>query len=377
MTRMRGWITVLVTVALWVGGAEAQEKQEEEKAKTLAEEIVFFGYVENSYVVNLRGTGGTDVNALRFYDVDEGYTFNMAELSVKKEPSARYPFGFGLVITGGEDVQLNHALGILRDEDDAPGDTEKYDLQEAYLSYRIPVGAGLTVKSGKFVTLLGYEVIESPLNLNFSRSFLFGFAIPLTHVGLLASYPVTDFLSITAGPVLGWDVADDNNGIVSGMGQFSLTPLKDLTTSLNWIVGPEQPDNENDLRWVVDLVANYTGIAKLTLGLNVDIGREDNAAPGGGDATWWGVAAYGAYDWTEKLRTAVRLEYFEDSDGARTGFGDKLGLFGVTATLQYKIWKGLVGRLEYRHDEADETVFKAGRDKGQDTFTVALYYSFF
>src|SRR2546428_8313058 len=26
----------------------------------------------------------------------------------------------------------------------------------------------------------------------------------------------------------------------------------------------------------------------------------------------------------------------------------------TTATAQYKIWKGLVGRLEYRHDEANE-----------------------
>jgi Putative beta-barrel porin-2, OmpL-like. bbp2 len=101
------------------------------------------------------------------------------------------------VLTGGEDVQFNHAIGIFRDEDDTSADTEKSDLQEGYLSYRIPVGAGLTLKGGRLVTLLGYEVIESPNNLNFSRSFLFSFAIPLTHVGLLAFYLLTDTLSMT------------------------------------------------------------------------------------------------------------------------------------------------------------------------------------
>jgi hypothetical protein len=51
--------------------------------------------------------------------------------------------------------------------------------------------------------------------------------------------------------------------------------------------------------------------------------------------------------------------------------------------VQYKIWRGLVGRVEYRHDQADEKVFKirtpglVPTGKSQDTITVALYYSFF
>jgi hypothetical protein len=77
------------------------------------------------------------------------------------------------------------------------------------------------------------------------------------------------------------------------------------------------------------------------------------------------------------LRTAIRLEYFRDADGVRTGFGSDLGVYGATATLQYKIWRGLVGRLEYRHDQADGRVFSAGTNKSQDTVSVSLYYSFF
>jgi len=33
------------------------------------------------------------------------YTFNMAEFSIKKDPSERYPFGYGLTITAGLDAQ--------------------------------------------------------------------------------------------------------------------------------------------------------------------------------------------------------------------------------------------------------------------------------
>jgi Putative beta-barrel porin-2, OmpL-like. bbp2 len=65
-----------------------------------------------------------------------------------------------------------------------------------------------------------------------------------------------------------------------------------------------------------------------------------------------------AYDWTENFRTAVRQEFFRDAAGACTGSGLGTDLWSTTATVQYKIWKGLVGRLEYRHDQSDENVYR-------------------
>jgi hypothetical protein len=404
MARLRKWLVVMavalgvVTSAPAPGPAQTPAPapaKPEEKPKTLWDEITLFGYIENSYVWNLGHTGRDDVNELRFYDFDAGYTFNMVEFSIKKDPTDARPWGFGLVVTGGQDAQKNHAIGIFRDDDDAFPfrNTAKVDLQEAYGSYKIPVGSGLTVKAGKFVTLLGYEVIESPLNLNFSRSFLFGFAIPLTHVGALASYAPFEWLSITAGPVVGWDVADDNNDAMSVMGQIAYTGVKDLTTALNFITGPEQFDKKTNPRTVLDLVATYTGIPKLTLGLNVDYGWEVDEPSLVGtrgsstNAHWWGYAAYAAYDFTDKLRASFRGEYFRDADGARTlavAPGTPVSLWEITATVQYKIWKGLVGRLEYRHDQSvNDKVFKI-RTPGlvptseyQDTITVALHYLFF
>ena len=372
------------------------EDKKEEKPKTLWEEHVLFAYIENSLVWNL-GRSGRDHtnNELRFYDNQDGYTFNIAEFSIKKDPSERYPFGYGLVLTSGIDSQKNHAIGIFRGDTDAYPfrNTAKIDLQEAYASYMIPIGSGLTVKAGKFVTLLGYEVIESPNNLNFSRSFLYSFSIPLTHVGGLLSYSPLPWLSITAGPVVGWDVADDNNSRMSVMGQFAVTAVKDLALTLNWITGPEQFNEDGHPRTVLDFIAAYTGLKNLTLALNVDYGWEysepslvASGTRSGNTASWWGWAGYAAYDWTEKLRTAIRLEYFKDTEGVRTlavSPGTKLDLYEVTATLQYKIWKGLVGRLEYRHDSANEKVFAirapgyVATGKSQDTLTLALYYSFF
>jgi hypothetical protein len=146
---------------------------------------------------------------------------------------------------------------------------------------------------------------------------------------------------------------------------------------------------------VLDWVLNYTGFKNWTLGLNVDYGHEDHdptvsATRKDGTAVWWGWAGYVAYDWTDKLRTAVRQEFFRDAGGARTGLGKGLDLWSTTATLQYKIWRGLVGRLEYRHDQSDGKEFRIRysepdrtsqgllpRSKSLDTISVSLYYSFF
>jgi hypothetical protein len=58
-------------------------------------------------------------------------------------------------------------------------------------------------------------------------------------------------------------------------------------------------------------------------------------------------------------------------------------LFEVTATAEYKIWKGLVARLEFRHDAATRKAFSlhgnppTPTSSTQNTITLALYYSFF
>ena len=98
------------------------EQKEGTKPKTLWDEFKLFSYVEMGATFNLNGgsegvpgstsTGWT--NTLRYYDIYQGYTFNMAEFSIKRDPDEAFPFGMGLVLTAGKDAQKNHSIGILR-----------------------------------------------------------------------------------------------------------------------------------------------------------------------------------------------------------------------------------------------------------------------
>jgi putative OmpL-like beta-barrel porin-2 len=401
------WCVVLLS-GIWPASAHAQKSvadvlerpaSPEGQPKNYLEELMLYSYIENSYVANLRDAGRGGVNELRFYDHAGGYTLNAAELSVKKDPSERYRFGYGAVITAGIDSQKNHSLGIFRDADDgAPfyRNTEKFDLPEAYVSYLVPLGSGLTLKAGKWATLIGYEVYESPKNLNFSRSFLYTFGTPYTHTGGLLSYQFTSWFGATVGLTQGWDNSDNNNGYVRPTGSFAFTPIDKLSATVNFLVGPEQNRNQMhggiNNRWIVDTTILYTGIDKLTFAVNFDFAGEENdpalvATRKDANSRWGGIAGYAAYDWFQALRTAIRLEYFSDPQGVRSSEtiapGLKVDLWEVTLTVEYKIWRGLVGRVEYRHDEANRKAFSLQNhglmptSRAQDTISFDLYYLFF
>ena len=91
--------------------------------------------------------------------------------------------GFRLDLTGGPASALVNAL--------EPGEAGYLQtFQQAYVSYLAPVGSGLQIDAGKFVTPAGAETIETRDNWNYSRSFLFALAIPYYHMGVRTAYRV-------------------------------------------------------------------------------------------------------------------------------------------------------------------------------------------
>jgi hypothetical protein len=365
---------------------EAQLK--DQKVLTFFKDWEFSGYVDTTFNYNFNDPQSR-TNRLRVFDEKANtFRFNSAELNVGKPSTVESPWGFGLTFNLGTDAEKIHSTGLGLNSTDNP-----FDIEQAFVTYKWNTGNGLDFKAGKFVTLLGQEVIESPNNFNISRSFLFGFAIPFTHTGLMASYPIVpDLLSATLGVVNGWDNVDDNNDGKSGLWQLTLTPLKTLSVTYTGVYGAEQTNMTGPKRTVNDLIVTYKPIDPLTIAVNGDVGYEQKVPLTGvtKDAYWYGVATYGSYDVTDRLNLSLRGEYFVDEDGARTGtinqvtgLSDRLNVWEITTTLKYKIVEHLYGRLEYRHDQTAgriNTAFDKGSgtfNRGQqDTFAAEVYYLF-
>jgi hypothetical protein len=216
----------------------------------------------------------------------------------------------------------------------------------------------MSMKAGKFVTLLGAEVIEAPSNPNFTRSFMFGFSIPFSHTGLLFTAPMGEAVSVTAGVVNGWDNVVDNNDGKTFLGSLGIIPSETFALYVNGTFGPEKADTSSDPRGIVDVVSTIA-LDPLSFSLNFDYGSEGSAAPDGGDATWTGFAGIVGLSLEDMTGLPagifVRGEVFDDGDGARTG--TEQTLTEVTLTGKYYLTEDLTLWAEYRHDSSDEDTF--------------------
>ena len=351
--------------------------------------LAISGYVDVSAIYNFAesdpGVGRT--NRGRVFDTEpEGFTPHAAELVLEKPIADDAPIGFRTDLFFGDDAELIHSTGLGATVPN--GDiSDHFDLQQAYVTVRAPLGNGLDFKVGKFVTLLGAEVIESPANWNFSRSYLFGYAIPFTHTGALATYGFGELGSVTGGVVNGWDNVDDNNKGKSLLGNVTLIPMQGVTLAANGITGPEQTDNNRDNRTVIDLVGTWQPLEALTLMANYDYGHEDAGRSTSFDAkNWTGVALYAKYALTSKWALAGRWEWFDDKNNFRTALTGRDGsapasidFFGYTFTSQWQLYEHVLARLEYRHDQAGERILfhdSNSLQNYQDTVAAELIYQF-
>ncbi len=360
------------------------EKQVKDQKMSIAGSLGLdvHGMIATDYLYNFNSPD-SHTNQFRVFDTDaNSFTLNDAYLYVarQKEDEALgfvMDFDFGKVAEG---------LGAGTYWGSATESSNSFELRDAYLTYKLP-WAGISLKAGKFVTLLGYEVLKTydSFNPNMSRSILFGYAIPFTHTGLLFNVPLGDMFALDIGVVNGWDNVADNNDGKSVTAGLSITPSDMVSMYVAGIYGPEMTDNGHSKRGVVTVVTTVNATKDLTFVVDADYGNETDAAGPAltKSADWYGVAGYAVYQVTDKLSLNLRAEVFDDPDGVRTGFqepgyGPGVTAFEFTPTVAYQIMDGLLWRAEYRHDETDKRYFEKGDHmiRGQDTIATELIYAF-
>jgi hypothetical protein len=400
--------------------------------ETAQKGIVLSGYVDTSYTYQFSGAGeygpagqnpgsgpGNTHAALRQFDVSNN-TFNINAVKIALEKALpdknEWAAGFRIDTIYGQDAQFLGDTGINGKAVTGTGTVNNSGiaLEQALVKFRIPVGNGLDIYMGKFVTFLGYEVIESPANLNFSRGLLFTNAIPLTHTGIYGDYKFNDTIEAKLGVVDGW-----NNSTSSSVGAASVggtndsssfgkaitgqltvnAPGKNASITQSFIYSPEGEPGvvgvDNGPVVVYDIWGNWNPTfvkdSALLLGFNIDLGYNGasgfpappatpNPGTGVNDSnTWWGAALYAQYKFTKVFSLAGRLEYLHEDPSFNPKFASNGTLvssddYSATLTASFNIWDNLLTRVEYRHDE-----LALGSPMGktqQDEISLNAVYSF-
>jgi hypothetical protein len=332
--------------------------------------IAFHGFVSTAYSHNFNKPDSM-INSYRVFDFDDNsMKVDVVEISLSTSQVAAGEAGFRLDVTAGSSIpKITRSAGL---------ETGDLDVQTAYVIYNAPLGSGLRLDFGKFTTPMGYEVIEGydGFNDNYSRSLLFGYAVPFTHTGLRTSYAFTSGLSATLMLVNGWDVAVDNNRSKSVGAQIGWLPVSGMNLLVNYMTGPEKSGNDQDSRRVLDIVGVYAIGEMATIGVNLDFGTEEHSAVDGSTAEWGGMALYARFNLHQDVSVSIRGEQFEDRDGIRTGVAQTLR--EVTLTPEYRPAEHFTLRGDIRVDHSDKTVFQkeGGWTDVQTTVSVNALYVF-
>jgi len=315
---------------------------------------------------------------------------NQIDLYIERlvDPSkGKFDVGGRIEMIYGSDSRLIHSLGLFDYHGiyNVPpgtnkGPDEQFDLNQAYVDFAIPVGNGLRLRAGKFNTLLGYETINPTTNSLYSHSYLFGFAIPFTHTGLLATYVLNKDWTFDLGVTRGWDTStEDDNDTMDVTGRASWTINDKSALYISFVIGPDQPGDNSNYRDVIDVIYTQKIADQLTIAINADYGYQFNGSNSGSDDQWYGVAGYGTYTLSSMFALTGRLEYFNDEDGYR-GLGSSVyeATVGVTITPMPNdsIGSNLKIRPEVRYDYAKDAIFDGGTDRSQATFGVDAYFTF-
>ena len=356
----------LVTLASLLFSAFTSQAQDSTKTGKLT----ISGYADVYYQYNLNNptqqSGLAFENVGRIFDIKHNtfslglvqtkfaYTTDRSEVVLDLTYGPNSALGNFGNITGGNDLMI----------------------KQAYMSYMFTDKLNFTV--GQFGTHIGYELIDAPLNYNYSLSYLFGNG-PFYHTGAKASYAFSDNVGLMAGVVNGWDAMYDFNGTKSGIAQLYLAPADGFNLYVNYIGGNEKNGwsfptlgspgspigtNAKTVSHLFDLTTTYQLTDAFKLGLNAAYGFGANLKPdtidtdGYTSGSWGGAAIYADYRFSEFFGLGLRAEHFIDNDGLRyisSSVGGACSVSEFTLTGDMKFLDGHFNlKPEFRIDIADK-----------------------
>lgn len=376
----KSFFTVLsLFTAVNVFAQDATTKPEEKKSP-----FTFSGYVDTYFFGNLNapksksnlGAAGYE----RAFDQKAGQ-FQLGLAQTKMTYSTDKVDGV-IDLTFGNHSDLGNygnAQGrVLVGGKDATGTA--LAIKQAYLTWKAT--DKLSITAGQWGTHIGYEVIDAPVNFNYSLSNLFNNG-PFYHTGVKATVATSAKSSLTFGLVNGVDSKDDNNEKLGYMGQFYVSPAEGWNLYANWI-GSEEPiatDGSMQFYSLFDLTTSYQITEKFLLGVNAAYGTQNKLS-------WGGAAVYTQLSLSDKFGLGARYEYFDNKDGARyllNADGDGTSVNSFTLTGNVIISDNLLFKPEFRLDSYAKSKSGDGQfeDKdgnatknSQSTFGGALIFKF-
>lgn len=339
------------------------------------------------------------VNLLRAYDVTaNNFAINQTGVVIERsvDPKAGRRLGLRLDFMHGQATET--LQGGTQSE---PRPQVYRNIFQAYGTYVVPAGNGITVDFGKFADTLGFEGNYTKDQINYSRSYWFKF-LPFYHMGFRTSYQLHERVKVTNWLVNGANQTEDFNNFKSTAFLVSLKPSSKTTLDVNYYAGQEGRDLVPAFNPGLPALPTQPGLslqkvpnppeghfhAFNTFGSwsatdNLLFAGEFNTAlnrrqPDDPPARATGGIAWTRYRFTREFSLGGRFALLHDRGGVFSGTRQTLKDATVTAT--YQIRDGFQTKWEFRRDFSNVPFFlnsrPGERSRSQTTATLGLIWWF-
>lgn len=270
--------------------------------------------------------------------------------------------------TSTEEERAGFALEFLYGVSANPTDgSDDPIIQQAYVSYLVPLAGGVEVRIGRWDTPLGAEVIYVGENFNITRGLLWVLQ-PFNHDGIIATGPLGNGFHWKAGVANNGDAVNfDNNNAKTALVQLGwsgerqqvrLTYMAEDGPPGGPFASPSTTGN-SDIRHFVDLAAFWDPNERLSFWLNADWIHTDFRNQDESDL--FALALAGRAAITDDTGASLRAEWA----GRRPGdqLGKSVDAVWLTTTFDHAVTSNLSLRAELAY-------FLAMQSGGPDNFFV-------
>ncbi|MCE9554034.1 MAG: porin [Planctomycetes bacterium] len=350
-----------------------------------------YGWLDAGFVGNTGSPSSKFNGPYNAVDRSNELMLNQMYLVAERKLGCNGCFGIGgrLDVIYGEDFFLAQSVGLETTDNGAlQWNPEYYGLAipQAY----IEVGrTDLSLKVGHFYSIIGYEGLPAVGNFFYSKAYSYQFAGPFTHWGGLATWKPCDAWEFQTGLTNQWDTLDrapsDNLNVLA---KAKFTGESGWWTSLGVVTGkdinnpgnlpiPTEFTNRTRYSWLVSLPVN----CKTEYVFHQWLGSQDQGAPDGGTAYWYGIDQYLYRTLNDCWKAGVRFEWFRDEEGTRVGLNrpsnpNKVPFVGnfysLAAGLNWTPTTNLTIRPEIRADWFDGNQAVQPYDDGADSTQLML-----
>ena len=344
-TKPNKWTLALAAAGVVSIPSLAQAQEAAAGADALAASTTLSGYVSTSYTMS--DTGGANLGKTN-EDADK-FKLDVVSLTLSSAQGAgEYATGYTVGMWIGPDDQSSTG-------------GQDFELTMANIDLRLPVGNGIDLKVGYMPTIVGYEVYEYTGNAFFQRGLGF-FVEPTHHTGVLASYQVSDELSVSVGLANNQANQQANNEAGAGGGNAVLASVSyTVGDGAGFLSGTEIYASTVQDTAEVDYWYASVGLPIPVEGLTVDLAADWVDADAGGDDEIYQI--YAAYTLSDKATLNARYEFGTSDTNSYTD------LESVAVGISYDLWDNVISRVEWQSTSEEGSA-------DDDTLAVNLIYSF-